>query len=410
MERGAVVIARLSRLANALQILTDEPTARSLEGLPGVKRVERVPVMERSLASAVRVVNAPALWGSVPGVQGDGVTIGIIDSGIDYTHADFGGPGTPEAFSANDPNVIEPESFPTAKVIGGHDFVGDAYNPSGGSPNPKPDADPIDCVNVLGEDVSGGHGTHVSGIAAGTGVLQDGTPFDGPYAASFDPTMFRVAPGVAPRASLYALKVFGCEGSTTMLGAALDRAADPNKDGSFDDRLDVVNGSLGSGYGLGSSMQGEMVKELTDIGTLIVAAAGNDGGSFFVTASPASYPEVLSVAASFDNPLVLLSVTAPASAAADYPASEASFTAYLAAPVAGELALASPPVACGALDNPAEVAGKIALVRRGTCSFLDKLTNAAAAGAAGVVVSDNEAADFLFPMGGAPRARSRSRA
>ena len=402
VERGAIVIARLSRLANVIQILADENMARRIGGLPGVRRVERVPLFERTLASAVPLVRAPALWSATPAIQGDGVTIGIIDSGVDYTHADFGGPGTSADYAANDPAIIEPDSFPTARVVGGWDFAGDAYNPSAGVANPKPDADPLDCVTMIGEDISGGHGTHVAGIAAGNGVLQDGTPFDGPYAASFDPGLFRVAAGVAPRASIYALKVFGCEGSTTLLGAALDRAADPDKDGSFDDRLDVVNGSLGSAYGLGSTTIGDVITELTGLGTLIVAAAGNEGGNFFVTASPATYPEVLSVAASADNPLVTLKVTAPPSAIAEYPAAEGYFTKFLAAPVAADLAVASPVVGCSPFTNAAEVAGKIALIRRGTCSFLDKLNNAAAAGAVGAVISDNEAATLPFQMGGAP--------
>ncbi|MEZ4306899.1 MAG: S8 family serine peptidase [Polyangiaceae bacterium] len=400
VQSGAVVIADLSRLANAVQVLADDAAVRKIEALPGVLRVERVPEMTRSLASAVKVVQAPALWASLPPVLGDGVRLGIIDSGIDYTHADFGGPGTTDAYLANDPDIIEPGSFPTAKVVGGWDFAGDAYNPGGGAPNPKQDPDPLDCTTVLGEDISGGHGTHVSGIAAGVGVLQDGTPFDGPYEASFDPSMFRVAPGVAPHADLYMFKVFGCQGSTTLLGAALDRVADPNNDGSMDDRLDVVNASLGSSYGLGTSVVGDMVKELTDLGTLVVAAAGNEGGNFFVVSSPSVYPEVLSVAAEVDNPLIQLHVTSPP--AAEYPAAEAVFTTFLNTTLAGEIVKASPALGCGPLDNAAQVAGKIALIDRGTCPFVDKHANAEAAGAVGVVIIDNDAGAALpFQMGGA---------
>ena len=58
----------------------------------------------------------------------------------------------------------------------------------------------------------------------------------------------RIGPGMAPGAQLYALRVFGCEGSTDLIGPALDMAADPNGDGNFSDRLDIVNLSLGSDY------------------------------------------------------------------------------------------------------------------------------------------------------------------
>ena len=52
-----------------------------------------------------------------------GVTVAVIDSGVDYTHADFGGPGTKAAYDNNDPKKIENGTFPTAKVIGGWDVI-----------------------------------------------------------------------------------------------------------------------------------------------------------------------------------------------------------------------------------------------------------------------------------------------
>src|SRR5690606_16023058 len=106
--------------------------------------------------------------------------------------------------------------------------------------------DPLDCRN--GDAAQ--HGTHVTGIAGGNGVLTDGTSFFGPYNASFDPSTFRVAPGVAPEAELYALKVFGCSGGTTLLLQAFEWAVDPNGDNDLSDRLDVVNLSLGSTFAL----------------------------------------------------------------------------------------------------------------------------------------------------------------
>ncbi len=398
---GAVVIARLTRLANVVQVLTDEPTAARLAKLPGVRRVEHVPVMERTLDSAVRVIGAPQVWTGAPGFAGEGVTIGIIDSGIDYTHADFAGLGTAADYQANDPTVIEPGSFPTSKVIGGWDFAGDNYD---GSNSPQSDADPLDCANTVGQQISGGHGTHVAGIAAGTGVLSDGSSYAGPYDTSTNLATFQVPPGVAPRASLFALKVFGCEGGTTLLASALDRAADPNNDGSFADRLDVVNGSLGTSYGLGTQTVGEIVTELTGVGTLVVAAAGNDGQNFFVTGTPASYPEVLSVAATSDNFLLNLTVTAPPAAVADYPISEAEFSEPLVVlgPISAPLIASLPALGCEAFTNAAEVAGKVVLIDRGTCPFVDKVLNAEAAGAVAAIIVDNEDEALPFAMTGTP--------
>ena len=70
--------------------------------------------------------------------------------------------------------MIEPGTFPTAKVTGGYDFVGDDYDPGSDTPAntiPQPDPDPLDC---------NGHGSHVSGTAAGAGVAADGTHLQGP--------------------------------------------------------------------------------------------------------------------------------------------------------------------------------------------------------------------------------------
>ena len=212
------------------------------------------------------------MWKSL-GRFGDGVRIGVIDTGIDYRHADFGG-GT----------------FPNAKVVGGHDFAGDAYTGRSGS-IPEPDADPLDCE---------GHGTHVAGTAAGYGVNADGTTYRGSY-SSVDLDALKIGPGTAPKASLYALKVFGCEGGTNLTAQALDWALDPNGDGDFSDRLDVVNLSLGSDFGASDDPDALFVRKLVEHGVVVVAAAGNGGDFYDVAGSPGNAPEAISVANSRDS-------------------------------------------------------------------------------------------------------------
>ncbi|HEY7516230.1 MAG TPA: S8 family serine peptidase, partial [Vicinamibacteria bacterium] len=113
--------------------------------------------------------------------------------------------------------------------MGGYDFVGNAYN---GSNTPVPDLNPMDC---------NGHGSHVAGTAAGLGVTSGGTTYPGPYDTTTPFGSLRIGPGVAPKADLYSLRVFGCGGWTNMVPAALDWATDPNGDGDFSDHLDVVD-------------------------------------------------------------------------------------------------------------------------------------------------------------------------
>ena len=389
---GATVIADLERLVNVMHVVLPADRLQDAASLPGVERVELAPTLEPLLGDALPAVHVPEVWAAATPFFGDGVTIGIVDTGIDYLHADFGGSGDVADYQGNDRTVIEPGSFPTPRVVGGWDFAGDDYNPSAGVFTPTPDPDPLDC---------GYHGSHVAGIAAGGGVALDGEAFSGSYAQSFAPWTFRVVPGVAPRASLYALKVFGCQGSTQLLPEALERAADPDEDGSFDDHLDVVNASLGSSYGVNTQVYRDMADNLAAVGTLFVVAAGNEGATFFVAGSPATLPSTLSVAASVDSAAVTLAVSSPPSAAGDYAVVEGQFTRPLgdSGPVSGELIYAEPARGCEPLDNAAQVAGRIVLIDRGDCPFVDKLTHAEVAGALAAIVVDNDFNEAPIPMG-----------
>jgi len=393
--RGARIVGEFSRVGNAFQVVVPQRVAASLARLPEVERIELVPTHWRTLHSALPTVGATTAWTVAPGYQGEGVRLGIIDSGIDYMHSDFGGSGVKADYEANNPTFIEPGSFPTARVVGGWDFAGNDYNASDWeNMMPVPDPDPLDCP--------WGHGSHVAGIAAGGGVFFDGAPYTGPYDQSFDPAELLIAPGVAPLAQIYSFKVFGCNGSTQLTALAIERAADPNQNGDFSDRLDVVNASLGSAYALQSGYTRNALENLTNLGCLFVAASGNDGWTFFASGTPAAFPGALSVGATADTDLISLTVTAPSSIAGDYPAAEAWFTAKLSqtGPVSGPLVHTEPHDGCEEIENAAQVAGNIALIDRGSCYFVDKFANAEAAGAAAVVVIDHTLGSTPWTMGG----------
>ena len=399
----AKVTGRFTTLVNALRVLVPESRIAALAAVPGVKRVQRAHLYRPHLETSVPWVGAPAAWAaSGTKLNGTGVRLGIIDSGIDYHHADFGGSGKTTDYDANDPTVIEPGTFPTTKVAGGTDFVGDDYDASGknGSTTPVPDPDPLD-------PAANGHGSHVAGIAAGFGVRSNGGTYGGFYDASVDFSRFKVGPGVAPKASLYALKVFGRSGSTVAVTDALEWAADPDGDGRTTDHLDVVNLSLGGDFGFDEPADVELqaVDRLARLGCVVVISAGNGGDTHYIVGSPGIAARAVTVANSIDNGTTTsaLKVLTPLAIATNYAAVEGGLTAPLAEVGAktAQVVATVPADACGPLSNTAALKGKLALIDRGGCFFTEKIALAQAAGAIGVIMVNHQDGPPIV-MGGDP--------
>jgi subtilisin len=158
-------------------------------------------------------IHAPEVWLGAPPNMGAGVSVGIIDTGIDYTHPDL-----------------------AANYVLGYDFV-------------NRDWDPLD---------DNGHGTHVAGIIAAID--------DGPNVL-YGGSMVSVV-GAAPQVSLYIAKALDSNGvgSTSNIVAALNQAA---KHG-----VDVVNMSIGSPFS--SRTFQAACDNAYAAGVLLVAAAGNE--------------------------------------------------------------------------------------------------------------------------------------
>lgn len=267
------VRSRLVVAANGIRALVRVEDIDTISAFPGVKSVSGVTRHTADLTTSVGSIGAASVTDA--GYTGAGVTVAVIDTGIDYTHASFGGPGTAAAYALNDATTIEPGSFPTLKVIDGFDFAGTDYD--AGDPfhdTPVPDPDPLD---------GSGHGTHVAATVAGIDA-------PGPLVA-----------GVAQGANLMALKVFGDNGgSTDLVSDAIEMALDPNGDGSMEDRVDVINMSLGSDFGQPNDPSAIAAQNAAANGVVVVASTGNSGAVPYVTGSPALADGVISVAASVD--------------------------------------------------------------------------------------------------------------
>jgi len=381
---GGKDVARLTKALDAIVVSVDRSKLAQIEALPGVDSVRIVRDYQLDLGDTVPYIGAEALQGI--GVDGTGVRVAVLDTGIDYTHTDFGGPGTLAAYQAaygtttSDPkNTTLDGLFPTTKVIGGFDFVGEQW-PFG--PRSE-DPDPIDCgPAAIPAPCAGGHGTHVSDIIAGIGS----------------------DPGVAPGAKLYAFKVCSAV-STSCSGIALlkgvEAALDPNGDDNISDRADVINLSLGASYGQDEDDLTEALNNAVDAGAVVVASAGNSADRPYIVGSPSSGANVISVAQT-QVPTATgyaLQINSPAAIAGLYRNTSTVDWAPIGSGFTGDVVFVGR--GCPGDTYLADPAGKVALIDRGACAVSLKVDRAASAGAIGVLIGLVAPGDpFAFGFGG----------
>ncbi|WP_010480187.1 S8 family serine peptidase [Thermococcus zilligii] len=205
--------------------------------IPGITFVQedykvQINVETEGLDESAAQVMATNMWNL--GYDGSGITIGIIDTGIDASHPDLQG-----------------------KVIGWVDYVN-------GRSSPYDD---------------NGHGTHVASIAAGTGKASNGK-----------------YKGMAPGAKLVGIKVLGRDGSGSISNiiAGVDWAVQ-NKDKYG---IRVINLSLGSSQSSdGTDSLSQAVNNAWNAGIVVCVAAGNSGPYKYTIGSPAAASKVITVGA-----------------------------------------------------------------------------------------------------------------
>ena len=105
---GGKVLAQFQSALNGIKVQIPASKLDQLGALPGVTAL--LPVHEEvpENATSVPYIGAPTVWDAPTNFRGEGIKIGVIDTGIDYTHANFGGPGTVEAYEAADATDTAP--------------------------------------------------------------------------------------------------------------------------------------------------------------------------------------------------------------------------------------------------------------------------------------------------------------
>ncbi|ANU27523.1 S8 family serine peptidase [Planococcus versutus] len=349
-----------------------------LEGVKAVyesteyQRPEAQPEMKYSK----ELVQAQQAWTDY-GYRGEGLVVGVIDTGIDPSHKDMiltdnttGDITKSDVAALVADKSIENGKFYTAKVPFGYNYM-DGNNE----------------ILDLGPEASM-HGMHVAGTVGANGNEENGG-----------------IKGVAPEAQLLALKVFGNDPRyPSTYGDIYIKAIDD----SIKLGADVINMSLGSTAGFVDSSNPEQkaVERATNNGLLVAISAGNsdmfasgvatspypraNNQDYGLTGSPSTSIDSFGVA-SFENDFITAK-----SLGYQVDGQAAGRALYILSNDADPEALpnASYDVVAAGLGKPADFTGKdftgkFALISRGEIGFTDKGLAAQAAGAIGVIIYNN---------------------
>ncbi|MGM0865820.1 MAG: S8 family serine peptidase [Bacillota bacterium] len=289
------------------------------------------------------------------GINGEGIKVGVLDTGIDYNHPDL-------------EDVYK----------GGYDFVDNDDDPMEATHEEWKGLDPASWPESWnGSPYWTSHGTHVSGIIAGQGQNDSG----------------HTITGVANGVDLYAYRVLGPygSGSTGSVLAGIDKAVQ--------DGMDVINLSLGATindplYPTSVALNNAMIA-----GTVALVAAGNSGPNDYTVGSPGTSPLAITVGASD------VSVSIPT---AKGELGEDSFDLQLMAKhfddKIAELTNTSLEVVDAGLGyaedfDGKDFSGKLALIERGSLSFNEKIANAKNAGASAVIIWNNVDGELSYYFG-----------
>ncbi|MFN8471806.1 MAG: S8 family serine peptidase [Anaerolineae bacterium] len=357
---------------NGVSMALHPADLEALQKVDGIKAIYPDTLMRVTLDSSISLINAPAAWAALGGVEhaGAGVKVAVIDTGIRPENPMFSGAGFSYP-TAGGPwpkgDCATMPEFCNGKIIAGRH-----YNPPSGT-GATEESTPIDID---------GHGSHTAGTAVGRNGIAASS---GAYSATIS--------GVAPEAwlmvykGLYSDGTGGASGLTSSLAAAIDDAV---RDGA-----DVISNSWGSGPGDPTGDPTAIAAEnAVAAGAVVVFSAGNDGPDAGTLGRPGNTPGVITVAASTTPRTVSASVRLTASGAAPLEFTGASIGAGSSGPfVDAEGVADSQGDTSGKALNPyppGTFTGKIVLVQRGVVARVDKSANVRAGGAIGMVLYNAE--------------------
>lgn len=347
-----------------------------------VKRIWKDEAVQLDLPDSKKYPMEPKMVDSVPQIgvdklhdekiEGQGIKVGVIDTGIDYNHPDL--QGAYKGYTAKegeDPSSVNPDT------VKGWDFIDNDADPMEETyetwkKSGKPERDNYGNVYYTS------HGTHVSGTVAG----QQANKVDS------------AVKGVAPEVDLYNYRVLGPYGSgqTSGILAGVDK--------SVKDEMDVINLSLGANVNDPLSPLSLAVNNAMLSGVVATVAAGNAGDGAMTIGSPGTAALAITVGAS-DVSQTVPTYTATAN---DDTLTDVQLLAKNFTDKVEDMENQAFPVVVAGLGNATDfegkdVTGKLALIERGVIAFDDKIKNAKKAGAAAVIVYNNVDGQIPYYVG-----------
>ena len=380
-------------LSNAITANVPFGALAEIAELPGVKTVFLMPVYDKcetiNTATAGDMIGVPSIWEDL-GYTGEGMKIAIVDTGLDLDHPSF----------AADPAVNEDSlTVEDIDAVLGKLKAAELY-PAATAEDLYQSAKVPFAFNYVDEnlkashdhDQQGDHGSHVAGIAAAN-RCEDTTVV-----------------GVAPDAQVVVMKVFGKNG-----GAYQDDLMAAIEDALLLD-VDVINMSLGATSGFSSEDPeiDAIYGRVEYFDTILTISAGNEtqssyGNTWGTDQNPTTHPDsaVVSSPSTWGGALSIASAENTHVVSTYFTVGEQGYGYYDALglnvefrSLAGqELEYVMVPGLGEAADfEGLDVAGKIAVISRGQINFSLKLFNAEQAGAAGVIIYNNEPGIIYLQM------------
>lgn len=384
------VESHFTYLTNSVVINTEFGNLEEIASLPSVKSVFLTPVYkacttEESYSpltvSSGFMSGVPSVWES--DYTGKGMTVAILDTGIDMDHPSFAADPALGSSSWGLKDVESKMAYLNALEINDNLTAEDLYY---SAKLPYTFNYVTGGTDVNHDPYVGDHGSHVSGIVAANKV-------EGVNVV-----------GMAPDAQIVVMQVFDPKTGGANLVDILNALED-----AMTLECDVANLSLGSPAGFSSTDTEELnaiYARITETDIIVDIAAGNEGTSSFANlwgtnlnptehidnatiSSPSTYANAMSVA-SIDNAYSVSPYFTLGEEVIAYSDAQGLYVLFSALAGADVEYVMVPGLGYETDYLDIDVKGKVAVVNRGDITFSKKLANAEAAGAIGMIVVNNE--------------------